>query len=440
VNAQLLDLAKTAVKTAKRAGATDCSVVISSERGVEIGYRNRQPETIKEASTLSLLVRLYVNGRYSAQATSDLRPRALERFIGDAVAMTKLLAEDPFRSLPDPSTYAGRAQVDLGLVDPDYPTLTAAQRHAAARAAEEACLARGGARVISVTASVRDYRSAQVMLASNGFEGFEESTTFVASAQMTAQDEGDRRPMGSSFAAAVRRAALPTPEAVGREAADRTLALLGGRKIKTETLPIIVENRSVGRLLANLLQPMTGRLVQQKQSFLTDKLGQKVASERLTLIDDPLLPGGLGSRLFDADGIAAKRRTMIEGGVLKEFFVDWYYSRKLGRPPTTGSPSNLVVPPGTRSVAEIMRDLRRGILITDFIGGNANSTTGDASVGIVGQLFSDGSIVHPVAEMNIAGNTLDFWSRLAEVANDPWPYGNVRSPSLVFTDVVVSGL
>lgn len=439
MNRELLDLARTALATAKRAGATDCSVVISSERSVEIAYRKRQPETIKEASTLSLLIRLYVGGRYSAQATSDLRPAALRRFIGDAVAMTRLLAEDPFRSLPDPGTYAGRAQVDLGLVDPDYPTLTAAERHAAARAAEEACLTRGGPKIVSATASVRDVHSKEVMLASNGFEGFEESTAFVTAAQMTAQDDGDRRPMGSSFVVGVRRMALPAPEAVGTEAAERTLALLGGRKITTETLPIIVENRAVGRLLANLLQPMTGRLVQQKQSFLADKLGQRVASAHLTLVDDPLLPGGLGSRLYDADGMAAKRRPMIEKGILKEFFVDWYYSRKLGRPPTTGSPSNLIIPPGARSVPEIMKDLGRGILITDFIGGNANSTTGDASIGIVGQLFSNGSIVHPVAEMNIAGNTLDLWSRLVEVANDPWPYSSVRTPSLVFTDVVVSG-
>ena len=107
--------------------------------------------------------------------------------------------------------------------------------------------------------------------------------------------------------------------------------------------------------------------------------------------------------------------------MLKEFFVDWYYSRKLGWEPTTGGPSNLIIPPGKRPVAEIMKDLGRGILITDFIGGNANSTTGDASVGIFGQLFDKGQPVHAVAEMNIAGNTLEFWS-LEVVANDPWLY------------------
>jgi PmbA protein len=185
---------------------------------------------------------------------------------------------------------------------------------------------------------------------------------------------------------------------------------------------------------------MSGRSIQQKQSFLADKKGQKIASERLTLIDDPLLIGGLGSRLFDGDGFAARKRVMIESGVLRDFFVDWYYSRKLGWEPTTGGSSNLVIPPGNRSVNEIMKDLGRGILITGFIGGNSNSTTGDSSVGILGKLFEKGESTQAVAEMNIAGNHLEFWKKLTEVANDPWPYSSMRTPSLVFTDVVVSGV
>ena len=223
-------------------------------------------------------------------------------------------------------------------------------------------------------------------------------------------------------------------------AATRTLDLLGAKKIKTETMPIIIENQNVPRILGGLLSAMSGRSIQQKQSFLADKKGQKIASERLTLIDDPLLVGGLSSRPFDGDGFAAKKRTLIESGVLKDFFVDWYYSRKLSWEPTTGDSSNLVIPPGTRSVKEIMKDLGRGILITGFIGGNSNSTTGDSSVGIIGRLFEKGEPVQAVAEMNIAGNHLEFWKKLAEAANDPWPYSSMRTPSLVFTDVVVSGV
>ena len=436
----ILDLAAAAIQTAKTAGADASKVAVSSERRVEISYRQRQPETIKEASTRDLSIELFVNGRYSAQSTSDLRPEALKRFLSDAVAMTRLLAEDPHRSLTDPKHYAGRAELDLDLLDPGYGKLKPADRHDMAKAIEAACLDKGGSKVISVTSRAQDGHSETLMLASNGFEGASEGTWFAAGAQMTAQDEGDRRPMGYHGVVGVKRKDLPRPESVGAETAGRALALLGGRKVKTETMPIVIENRNVPRILGGLLQAMSGRAVQQKQSFLADKKGQKIGSDLLTLVDDPLLAKGLGSRLFDGDGIAAKRRTVIDAGVLQEFYVDWYYSRKLGCEPTTGGPSNLIIPAGKRSVREIMKDLGRGILITDFIGGNANSTTGDQSVGIIGRLFDKGEPVQTVAEMNIAGNALEFWPKLIEVANDPWPYSSQRTPSLVFRDVVVSGI
>ena len=130
----------------------------------------------------------------------------------------------------------------------------------------------------------------------------------------------------------------------------------------------------------------------------------------------------------------------MENGILKEYFVNWYYSRKLGWEPTTGSPSNMIIPPGKRSVEEIMKDLGRGILVTGFIGGNSNSTTGDTSVGILGKLFENGVPVQSISEMNIADNHLKFWQKLVEVANDPWIYSSWRIPSLVFQDIVVSGV
>lgn len=185
---------------------------------------------------------------------------------------------------------------------------------------------------------------------------------------------------------------------------------------------------------------MFGRNIQQKQSFQADKKGLKIASEYLTVIDDPLMIGGMDSRLYDGDGFASHKRTMIDSGVLKEFYLDWYYSRKLGRDPTTGSASNIIIPPGKRSVKEIMKDLGKGILVTGFIGGNSNSTTGDASVGIFGHIFENGEPVQAIAEMNIADNHLKFWNKLSEVANDPWIYSSQITPSLVFTDVVVSGV
>lgn len=440
MNKEMRDLVAWAVKTAKSVGADECRAGMSSERFVNISYRERKPENIKEASSRSLGIDIFVNGRYSSQNTSDLRKDALKDFITNAVATTKLLAEDPFRTLPDPKYYKGREKRDLGVLDPDYKKFSPEDRHNLVKAVEESCLKKGGKKVISVTASEYDSHDEFLLITSNGFEGHRESTYYQAVAQMTVQGEGDRRPSGFSYGVSVKRKGMPSPEKIGAEAAERTLALLGGKKIKTETLPIIIENRNVPRLLGGFLAAMYGSNIQQKRSFLADKKGKKIASKHLTIIDDPFVMGGLGSRLFDFDGFAAKKRVLIESGVLKEFFVDWYYSRKLGWEPTTGGPSNLVIPPGKRSVKEIMKDLGRGILITGFIGGNSNSTTGDASIGITGQLFQEGKPMQAVAEMNIADNHLKFWNKLVEVANDPWTYSSWRTPSLVFKDIVVSGL
>jgi PmbA protein len=440
MNKEMQELAAWTIKTAKAAGANDCKVSIGSQRNVEISYRQHKPETIKEATTKRLYIQIFANGRYSQQTTSDLRRDALKDFIGNAITATKLLAEDPFRTLPDPKYYEGRKKMDLGTFDPQHAKFTPEERHSLVKAIESAALEKGGDRVISVTAEENDGYSESVTMTSNGFEGYEEDTFYVAGAEMTVQDEGDRRPNGYHYVVTLNKNDMPKPEEIGTECARRTMNLLGAKKIKTETLPIIIQNQGVGRVFGGFLQAMNGRSIQQRQSFLADKKGKKIGSDHFTLIDDPFVKGGLGSRLFDGDGFATKKRTMIDKGVLKDYYVDWYYSRKLKWEPTTGGPSNLIVPPGKRSVEEIMKDLGRGIFITGFIGGNSNATTGDASIGIIGQLFEGGKPVQAISEMNISDNHLKFWNKLVEVGNDPYPYSSLRFPSMVFEDIVVSGL
>jgi len=439
MSTEMKELVEWALAEARKAGAGSVRVSLSQDRSVEIEYRERKADKLKESSSRSLGIESFVDGRYSSQTTSDLRREALAAFIRNAVASTRLLAEDPYRSLPDPKLYEGRSEADLGIRDPGYDKITPEQRHGAVKAVEAACLDEGGSKVVSVTAVTQDNLSERVVMTSNGFAGEERETGYTLGATMTAQDEGDRRPAAYHFLSARTREGLPDAANVGRGAARRTLDLLGARKIPTQTLPVIIENRGVGRVLSGLVGPMSAGRIQQKRSFLADKKGAKIASDKLTLIDDPLFVGGLSSRHFDEDGFPSRRRVMIDQGVLRDFYVDWYYGRKLGWEPTTGGSSNLLIPSGKRSVEAIMKDLGRGIVVTDFIGGNSNPTTGDASVGIVGYLFEGGAKSQPIAEMNVADNHLKLWQRLAEVADDPWPYGSWRTPSLVFTDVVVSG-
>lgn len=434
------ELADWVISRTLKAGAGNCKVSLSRRRSVEINYRDRKPEVIKEATTQGLYLEVFANNRYAAQSTPDFRKATLETFISGLVASAGIMEEDLFRTLPDPKYYEGISDADLQLSDPDYSKLTPEDRHAMTKAVEEACLTKGGDRVISVEAGEYDESYEEYVKTSNGFTGSSASTYCNVGASMTAQDQGDRRPAGYNYVGCRYRSDLPSMEEVGAEAARRTLDLMGGKKIATTKIAVILENRGAGRVLNGLVGPMSAGNIQQKRSFLADRKGTQIGSPRLTVIDDPFIPRGLGSRYYDGDGLPARKRNLITDGVLNEFMVDWYYSRKLGWEPTSGSLSNIVIPPGTRSTEEIVRDLKRCIVITDYIGGNSNSTTGDFSVGIIGKLYENGNFVQNVAEMNIADNHMNFWNRLIEVANDPWIYSQGRFPSLVIDDVVVAGI
>jgi PmbA protein len=434
------ELAGWVINQTKQAGAKDCKVSISKRRFVEINYRDRKPEVIKEATTQGLYLEVFIDNKFAGKSTPDFRKTTLSGFVTDLIDNARIMEEDPFRTLPDPKYYAGRSASDLQLADPSQPELTPEARHAMVKTVENACLEAGGSKVISVEAGEYDETFEEFVITSNGFEGSNRTTECWSGASMTAQDEGDRRPAGSHWVGCRYRGDMPSLEEVGKEAAKRTLDLMGGKKIATETLPVILENRGAARVLSGLLNPMSGGSIQQKRSFLADKKGQQFGSKLLTVQDDPFLVRGLGSRLYDGDGFPTKKRDLLLEGKVNEFLIDWYYSRKLGWEPTSGSITNLIISPGTRSVEEIIRDLGRCILITEYIGGNSNSTTGDFSVGIIGKLFDKGQLVQNVAEMNIADNHLKFWNKLVEVANDPWIYSQARLPSLVFEGVVVAGI
>ena len=434
------ELAAWVIDQTQKAGAKDCKVNLSKRRFVEINYRDRKPEVIKEATTQGLNLHVFINNRFASQSTPDFRKSTLAVFINDVVEGAKIMEEDSFRTLPDPRYYAGRTTRDLQLADPAHVELTPEERHAMVKTVEDSCLKKGGSKVISVEAGEYDESYEEFVQSSNGFVGANHTTQCWTGATMTAQDEGDRRPAGYHWVGCRYRGDLPSLEEVGSMAARRTLDLMGSKKIQSETIPIILENRGVERVLSGLLGPMSAGNIQQKRSFLSDKKGQSIGSKLFTVQDDPFLLRGLGSNYYDGDGFPTRKRDLITDGTLNDFLIDWYYGRKLGWEPTSGSTTNLIIPPGKRSVDEIIKDIDRCILITDFIGGNSNSTTGDFSVGIIGKLFNKGQFVQNVAEMNMADNHLKFWNKLVEVGNDPWIYSSAKLPSLVFDGVMVAGI
>ncbi|HEX5752091.1 MAG TPA: TldD/PmbA family protein [Archangium sp.] len=437
----LADVARQAVDLARQKGASEAAATANRTRDVEMQWRDGRLDKVSEATTRGLSLQLYVDGRYSAVATSDLRPEALERFITDSIAMTRVLARDEHRRLPEPELYAGRSAVDLAIEDPRQTALTADERQRFVRELEAGAreVDKKGA-ILSVTTAFGDTLREMFRVSSNGFEGGLRGTQFVASAQVSAQDPDGRRPEESDFAVARFFEDLPEAAALGRRAGERALGRIGSTKGASAVMTMAVDNRAAGRLVSMLLGPMSGGAIQQKRSFLDGKLGQPVGSGLLVLTDEPHVKRGLGSRLFDGEGITARPMPLFEGGVLRTYFIDTYYGRKLQARPTSGSASNLSWKLGGKGRAEMLADLKEGVLVTGFLGGNSNPVTGDFSLGVQGFRVRGGKVAEPIGEMNISGNQLDLWKRLVAVGNDPYVNSAMRTPTLVFEGVQFAGV
>jgi PmbA protein len=437
----LLEQAKEVVQKAKKLGAQGVRASLGRSRNSEVEWRDGKLDRLRESTSMSVGVTLFVDGRYSSNSSSDLRPEALDAFLKEAVAMTRVLAQDKHRKLPDPARFKDRFGGDLKIFDDKgSAAVTAVNRRKTASDLEAA--ARSGPKadkIISVTSSCSDTVSESAKATSNGMEGTRQSSTFVVFTETSVKDEGDRKPEGWYYAVTRHRDKLPTVE-VGGEATRRAFMDVGAKPEKSGQFDCIIENRVAGRLLRGLFGPLSGRSIQQKRSFLADKMGQEVLGKVLNITDDPFVVGGLGSGTYDGEGMSLKKIPVFEKGVLRTFYLDTYYASKLGKEPTTGGQSNLVFSTGDKDLEGLLKVMGKGILVTGFSGGNSNSATGDFSIGIRGQWIENGKIVRPVAEMNLAGNHLKFWKRLAELGNDPNPSSSWLTPSLRFEKIQFSGV
>jgi PmbA protein len=277
------------------------------------------------------------------------------------------------------------------------------------------------------------------MVSSNGFEGDEEWTGLEVGGFVTLRDEGDRRADGYFFAEATHAGDLPAAGEIGRLSLERAAARLGAVQGPTRRATMVVEPMVAGSLLARLLQPANAESLSQQRSYFQGRMGELLVNERLTVTDDPLLPRGLGSRQYDSEGISARRRPIIDRGRVASLYVDTYYGRKIDMAPTTGAASNVLVQTGSRRLEDLISEVGQGILVTAWIGGNSDPTTGEFSIGLRGHLIEGGRVGAPVGEMNASGDLLALWRNLAAVGSDPWVYSRYRVPTLVFEDTQLSG-
>src|SRR6185436_6335128 len=436
----MLAIAQSCIAMAKSAGAADASARAYRVRDVSLDYRDGKVERISESTTRGVNIALYVDNRFSTGSTSDLRPEALKTFITDSIAIAKAISPDPFRALPDPALYKGQSSIDLQLEDPKYNSVTADDGRRVAKVMYDASRGvKGNEAILSVTTSFSSNLVENWMVTSNGFAGSNRSTSFFVSAGVSAKDTDGRRPEEYDYAGSRFWNSVTDPAAVGASASLRTLARLGSKKGETLSMNVVVDNRPAGRLVGMLAGPLSAGALQQKRSFLENKIDQQILSPLVSITDDPLVPRAFGSRKFDGEGIAAKPRVIVENGVLKAYYVDTYYGRKLKMAPTSGSTSNLTWKLGAKSQKELLADAKEALFITGFIGGNSNAGTGDFSVGVVGFRVRNGEIAEPLAEMNLSGNHLEFWKKLVALGNDPFPCSSLRTPTLVFENVSVAG-
>ena len=434
---ELLRQAHEAIEIALGAGADDAVAGVSRSRALEFQWRDGRLEKVQEDTSRALGVALYVDGRYSAHSTNDLDPSRLREFIGEAVSLTRLLEVDSYRKIPEPHLYEGREDLDLDQVDPSLVGLSREDRIAWCKALADAATAHDD--VISATSGVLDSHGLSARVSSNGFEGTREASSVWYGAEVTVSDGPTKRPEAHRWVGGTHLKGLPTPRETGAEALRRVLARRGATKVPSTQTTMVVDPEAGASLLGRIFGAMSAGAIQQKRSFLSDSLGKTIASDVLTMKDDPFRPRALASRLWDGEGIAARRRPIIEAGVLETFFVDTYYGRKLEWEPTTGAPSNVVFDHGDKALVGLLADVDEGIYVNSWLGGNANMTTGDFSFGLRGHAIRDGALAEPVSEMNVTGNYTDLLRRLALVGNDPVPWASFRTPTLVFDSIEFSG-
>lgn len=442
------ELAGDVLRKAKGLGASGAEVAIVEDESFSVLVRMRGVDTVKSAREKRLGLRLFLGQRSATTATSDFSPAALDRLLEDTVAMAGATPEDPFGGLPAAADFSADFP-DLDLWDGEASALPIPDRISMASRAEAAALS-FDPRIANSEGADYGHRDAHISFAnSHGFLGdYRASSVALSVAPVARDDAGMQRDGWYSTQRRLRR--LESPESVGNRAAQRTVRRLGARKVATQDVPVVFDPDMAASLLRSVCGAVSGSAVYRGASFLVGKLGQQVAAEGLTVVDDGRMPGALGSRPFDGEGLPTRRTVVIENGKLASYLLDTYTSRKLGlgstgnasrslgQRPTVG-PMNFHVVPGSASPDAIIRSVDRGLYVTEMIGFGVNLVTGDYSRGAVGIWIEKGELAYPVEEITIAGNLKDMLRNIEAIGNDLEWRSSIAAPTLKIGRMTVAG-
>ncbi len=432
------------LKKAKSFGATSADVVLSDSSSVSINRRLGKPESVHRAEEADIGLRVFVGKRSAIVSSSDRDPAALAEMAERAVAMARCVPEDPFAGIADPSEIA-KIFPELDLYDTAEVSVE--------KMNDFADRAEGAARSIkgvtnSDGAEFGCGKDTVYYVASNDFVGSYSSSGYSLSVSVIAGEDTGME-TDSDFDSAVFLADLKDPETIGRSAGERAVKALKPRKVATQQVPVVFDNRISGGLIGSLAGAISGAAVARGTTLLKDKMGAQIFSSGITIMDDPFLKRGNRSHPFDGEGVTPQKRAIIDKGVLTGWLLDLGSARQLGLKttgnaargagsPPTPKPSNFYMQPGDVTFDALIKDIEKGFFVTQMMGNGGNIVTGDYSRGARGFWIEAGKVSYPVAELTIAGNLMDMWRSCAPANDLELKYG-IDAPSLRIDGMTVAG-
>ena len=448
---ELLELGDRIVAMATKGGATVAECLLRS--GAELSARVRldKPELVEEAAHRSAGLRVMKGKQVATTSTSDLTEHGIDRFVRDALELVELAQEDPFAGPADPKLLSDPAKApDLDLFDPKGGGVDAAQAIVIAQTGERAAMAYDPRISNSEGATFSRTAGGVALCLSSGFRAAYKGSYQSLSVVPVVEDEGGKKRRGFHWTAKRFLEELDDPKKVGEEAARRTLRKLGARPVATCEVPVVFDPDAARSILGMLAGCVMGSSIWRKSSYLVGREGTQVASELVTVVDDPLIARAPGSRPYDGEGLASRKNLVVERGVLQTYLCDSYSARKLGRESTGNaarggsagvscSTTNFILQPGKDSHEAIVKGTKQGLYVTEMMGFGFNAVTGDFSRGAAGFWIEDGELAFPVSEVTISLNVDELWKRIDAVGADLDLRTATAAPTLRVAKMTVAG-
>jgi PmbA protein len=462
----LEQLAADVLARAMKSGASDAEVVLYEGDEFSTRVRLGQVETLKESGSRAIGLRVFItssNGaRTASTSSSDLSRDSLDRLIEGAVTLARITSEDPFAGLPEPESFGQHSAAEQHLYFDDVNQQPPADRIRIAREVEAAAMAFDTRIQNSGGGDFDTATSHKIMLNSRGFAGEYRRSYCGFSAQPIAHAEDGTMQRNYWYSSARTTRLLEDPVAIGHEAARRTLRRLGARRVPTQQAPVVFSPEIARGIIGNIFDAANGDAIYRHATFFADMLGQRVAGENITVIDDGtmvfdhetpegnLRTGGYGTSPFDGEGLPTRRTVLVENGILKNYVMNTYTARKLGMA-STGNASrslasnpgigagNFFLQPGTQTPELIIGDVKSGLYVTEVMGFGVNLVTGDYSQGAAGLWIENGELAYPVEEITIAGNLKDMYRNISAIGNDLVFRSASAAPTLRIEGMTIAG-